>query len=71
MSDNIGAGHICFNVESLPVVLEQFKKQGADLKGEPVEVVAGANKGGLAVYTSDPDGIVIELIQPPPASKED
>jgi catechol 2,3-dioxygenase-like lactoylglutathione lyase family enzyme len=64
--DNIGAGHICFNVDSLSDVLEQFKKHGAKLVGEVVEVVAGANKGALAVYTSDPDGIVIELIQPPP-----
>jgi lactoylglutathione lyase len=68
--DNIGAGHICFNVNSMAIVLEQFKKQGARVIGEPLEVVAGANKGGLTVYTSDPDGIIIELIQPPSEMKK-
>ena len=33
----------------------------------PVEVDTGANRGGLALYLRDPDGIILELFQPPRA----
>ena len=31
----------------------------------PVEVDTGINRGGLALYLRDPDGITVELFQPP------
>ena len=31
----------------------------------PVEVDTGVNRGGLALYLRDPDGITVELFQPP------
>jgi catechol 2,3-dioxygenase-like lactoylglutathione lyase family enzyme len=64
-SDTIGSGHICFNVDSLPEMLETLNRHGVKVKSDPVEIVAGTNKGGLVVYASDPDGIVLELIQLP------
>ena len=35
----------------------------------PVEVDTGINRGGLALYLRDPDGITVELFQPPAASR--
>jgi hypothetical protein len=31
-----------------------------------VLVDTGANAGGRAVYVRDPDGVILELFQPPP-----
>jgi catechol 2,3-dioxygenase-like lactoylglutathione lyase family enzyme len=64
-SDNIGAGHICFNVDDLQAMVEQFTNLGVDVLGNPIRIPAGINKGGLVVYISDPDGIIVELIEPP------
>ena len=37
-----------------------------DADGLPeVYVTAGVNKGGYAVYFTDPDGITLEFVQPP------
>jgi hypothetical protein len=66
--NNIGAGHICFNVDSMNLLLEEFKKKGVKTKGKPIEIAAGTNKGGLVIYASDPDGIILEMIQPPSRS---
>ena len=64
-SENIGAGHICFNVSNLNDMVADWKKKGISFKSDPVPVVAGANKGGQVVYAEDPDGIIVELIEPP------
>jgi hypothetical protein len=32
----------------------------------PVAIEQGVNKGGWAIYFTDPDGITFELLQPPP-----
>jgi catechol 2,3-dioxygenase-like lactoylglutathione lyase family enzyme len=34
---------------------------------KPVAIEAGVNKGGHTVYFTDPDGITLELLQPPSA----
>jgi hypothetical protein len=31
----------------------------------PVEVDTGINRGGFGLYLKDPDGITVELFQPP------
>lgn len=63
-SDNIGAGHICFNVTDLKSMVAAYKKKGVTFQSEPVAIPAGANKGGMTLYMNDPDGIIIELLQP-------
>ncbi len=68
-SDNIGAGHVCFNVDNLSGTMERYRRKGVEFTCEPVAIPAGANKGGLVVYASDPDGIVIEFIEQPAASQ--
>jgi catechol 2,3-dioxygenase-like lactoylglutathione lyase family enzyme len=64
-ADNIGCGHICFNVDDLMETVGTMKAKGVKFLGEPVTIPAGTNKGGLIVYALAPDGIVTEFIQPP------
>ena len=45
---------------------ERLRAAGVDsFFSPPVEVDTGANKGGFALYLRDPDGIILELFQPP------
>ncbi len=62
---NIGSAHLAFDVDDLPGLYADLKAKGVQFKSEPVEVVAGPNKGALAVYFTDPDGITLEFLQAP------
>jgi lactoylglutathione lyase len=64
-SNNIGAGHVCFDVDDLRTVIDLLNRNNVDLQGEPIKIPVGTNQGGLVLYALDPDGIVIEFIQPP------
>ncbi len=59
---NPGTAHICFLVNDLRDTYETLSAAGVKSVSEPVEVVAGANSGRLAVYMIDPDGFRIELL---------
>jgi catechol 2,3-dioxygenase-like lactoylglutathione lyase family enzyme len=43
----------------------ELKAKGVQFKSAPQEVPAGPNKGTLAVYFTDPDGIPLEFLQTP------
>jgi catechol 2,3-dioxygenase-like lactoylglutathione lyase family enzyme len=63
---NVGASHLCFLVDDLPALYERLREHGVDsFVSPPVEVDTGINTGGLALYLRDPDGITVELFQPP------
>jgi catechol 2,3-dioxygenase-like lactoylglutathione lyase family enzyme len=63
---NIGAAHLCFLVDDLPTLYEQLRERGlSTFVSPPVEVDTGVNAGGYALYLRDPDGITVELFQPP------
>lgn len=63
---NVGASHLCFLVDDLPGLYERLRSQGVDsFVSPPVEVDTGVNRGGWALYLKDPDGITVELFQPP------
>jgi lactoylglutathione lyase len=53
-------------VTNLQAEYERLKALGVRFKSEPNAITAGVNQGGWAVYFTDPDGITLELIQPPP-----
>lgn len=61
-----GAGHICFDVPDVREAYRELSARGVEFKSEPVEITSVANRGAWAVYLVDPDGITIELRQPPP-----
>jgi catechol 2,3-dioxygenase-like lactoylglutathione lyase family enzyme len=64
---NVGTAHICFIVDDLPATYERLREAGVEFFSPPVEVDTGVNAGGYALYMRDPDGIPMELFQPPGA----
>jgi catechol 2,3-dioxygenase-like lactoylglutathione lyase family enzyme len=64
----VGATHVCLIVDDLPALYERLVGAGVDsFFSSPVEVDTGINRGGYALYLRDPDGIILELFQPPRA----
>jgi lactoylglutathione lyase len=62
-----GSSHLAFLTADLPALYEQLRSKGVDFVGPPVAITAGPNRGGYAVYLRDPNGILLEFIQPPSA----
>jgi len=62
---DVGITHVCLAVDDIGAVFERVVAAGASSISEPVLVDTGANAGGRGVYVRDPDGIVVELFQPP------
>ena len=63
---NVGTAHLCFVVDDLPAVHARLEDAGVDtFVSPPVEVDTGINTGGYGLYLRDPDGILVELFQPP------
>ena len=60
-----GNCHLCFKVEGIWDLYERLRAQGVVFKSAPAVVTAGVNKGGYSVYLLDPDGVTLELFQPP------
>ena len=47
-------------------VMDLLREAGVDsFFSPPVEIDTGINTGGFALYLRDPDGIILELFQPP------
>jgi catechol 2,3-dioxygenase-like lactoylglutathione lyase family enzyme len=58
-------GHVCFAVHDIHALAERISSAGGTLRSpEPVMITSGPNTGTLALYVRDPDGYVIELLQP-------
>ncbi len=64
-TNNVGSGHICFNVDDARALQRALQARGVTFISEPMEIPIGTNKGGFATYFKGPDGITIEFIQPP------
>lgn len=64
-TNNPGSSHMAFLVEDLLSAYEELKAKGVQFRSPPVYLDAGAYKGGYAVYMLDPNGITVELFQPP------
>lgn len=62
---NVGASHLCFITADLARDYGRLAAAGVSFVSPPVEVDTGINTGGYALYLRDPDGIVVELFQPP------
>jgi catechol 2,3-dioxygenase-like lactoylglutathione lyase family enzyme len=60
-----GSTHLSFLVDDLPALYGQLAAQGVAFVSEPVLITAGPNRGGYGVYLHDPNGILVELFQPP------
>jgi catechol 2,3-dioxygenase-like lactoylglutathione lyase family enzyme len=64
---NAGNAHFCLVVEDLDAEFERLRAAGVVFRSDaPVFAPTGAWKGSKAVYLRDPDGITVELVEPPP-----
>jgi catechol 2,3-dioxygenase-like lactoylglutathione lyase family enzyme len=62
-----GVGHWAFMVDDIHAEFKRLKALGVKFKADaPISFDQGVNKGGYGIYLEDPDGITLELIQPPP-----
>jgi catechol 2,3-dioxygenase-like lactoylglutathione lyase family enzyme len=63
----VGFAHVCVATDELDGLLGRLETAGGARMTDPVEIDAGVNVGGRAVYVRDPDGHVLELFQAPAA----
>lgn len=62
-----GATHIALRVGDVAAVHARLAAAGVETRTEPIEITdPGPWQGARAFYATDPDGVTIELIQPPP-----
>jgi lactoylglutathione lyase len=62
---DVGITHVCLRVDDIDALAQRLEGGGATFFSRPIVVDSGANAGGRGVYLRDPDGIVLELFQPP------
>ncbi|MDQ6818607.1 MAG: VOC family protein [Actinomycetota bacterium] len=62
---DVGFAHVCVATDEIDALLGRLETAGGTRMTDPVEIDAGVNAGGRAVYVRDPDGHVLELFQPP------
>lgn len=66
-TNRAGVGHWAFVVDDIQAEFNRLKNLGVHFKADaPVAIEQGVNKGGYTIYFTDPDGITLELLQPPP-----
>jgi lactoylglutathione lyase len=61
----IGAAHIAFTVADISKAISRVQTAGWTVNGSPQPIPAGPRRGTMVAYISGPDGITIELMQPP------
>lgn len=66
-TSNPGVPHIAFAVDDIDEMIDRL--HGTQPLPAPIDVVEGRNTGGRVIYLRDPDGVVIEFVQPPPHMK--
>lgn len=64
---NPGNVHICLQVDDIEAMFTRAVDAGArPVSPGPTSITRGPNTGAKACYLRDPDGITIEMFQPPP-----
>lgn len=62
---DIGFAHTCVYVDDAATLLSRLHAAGFGSRGPVVTIARGPFAGAAAVYTTDPDGFVVELFQRP------
>jgi catechol 2,3-dioxygenase-like lactoylglutathione lyase family enzyme len=64
-----GMTHICLEVDEIEAVVDRLLAAGYRARSsELVTIPRGAYKGFKCIYFLDPDGVTLELNEPPPAN---
>ena len=59
-----GNAHLALRVNDIQALHARLTAQGIEFLSPPLAVTAGPNKGRQAVYLRDPDGIIVQLMEP-------
>lgn len=62
---DVGSAHLALLVDDLDDALERMTPYGFRPRGTPLAITQGARLGSRLIYASGPDGVTIELIEPP------
>lgn len=65
-TNNPGSVHLCLYVDDARAMHAALSARGVVFRSPPIDLDEGPNIGGVAMYMVDPDGVTIELFQPPP-----
>jgi catechol 2,3-dioxygenase-like lactoylglutathione lyase family enzyme len=60
-----GSCHLSLLTPDLPALYEKLREKSVEFVSPPVLITAGPNRGGWGLYLRDPNGILLELFQPP------
>ena len=63
---DVGSVHVALTVDNLDAVLSAIAASGWKAAGKPQTLKTGPNAGKRVVYVRDPDGTIIEFMQPAP-----
>src|SRR5205809_3541072 len=63
---DVGSVHLALLVDDLDAVLSAIAASGWKAAGKPQTLNTGPNAGKRVIYVRDPDGTIIEFMQPPP-----
>jgi len=68
-TNNYGVMHLAFLVDDLPKMYDDLSKKGINFNCPPLPIPSGALRGWNGLYLRGPDGITIELMEPPKGVK--
>ena len=63
---DVGSVHVALTADNLDAVLRAIAASGWKAAGKPQTLKTGPNAGKRVVYVRDPDGTIIEFMQPAP-----
>jgi catechol 2,3-dioxygenase-like lactoylglutathione lyase family enzyme len=64
--NDTGATHLCLEVDDLDALAHRLQAAGVPLRSDaPVRIQTGDWAGWRDVYVTDPDGVTVELSEPP------
>lgn len=64
--NDIGGMHACLEVSDMRAACERLAEHGVAVPNEPLEIPEGPMAGAKIAYVRDPNGVQLELLQPPP-----
>jgi catechol 2,3-dioxygenase-like lactoylglutathione lyase family enzyme len=65
-ANDAGSTHVCLEVDDIEGLVERMRAAGVPLRSDgPVRIADGDWAGWRDVYASDPDGVTVELSEPP------
>jgi catechol 2,3-dioxygenase-like lactoylglutathione lyase family enzyme len=61
-----GSTHLALNVTDIHQIHARLQQAGVTTRSEPVQIPSGDWAGAWSIYTLDPDGVTVELVQDAP-----